>query len=101
VFFNNLNPTQTLIEKLLLEVTSDALGIREECLLPQNAIFSLAVKIALIHFETPEIAKMLHNVYIFEETFHSKFAVLALNVHGRIKTISVSSRLVKAICDLN
>jgi hypothetical protein len=28
-----------------------------------NAIFSLAAKIALIHFETPEIAKMLHNVY--------------------------------------
>jgi hypothetical protein len=57
VFFNNLNPTQTLIEKLLLEVTSDALGIREECLLPQNAIFSLAAKIALIHFETPEIPR--------------------------------------------
>jgi hypothetical protein len=63
VFFNNLNPTQTLIEKLLLEVTSDALGIRVECLLPQNANFSLAAKIALIHFETPEIAKMLQNVH--------------------------------------
>jgi hypothetical protein len=46
-------------------------------------IFSLA----LIHFETPKIAKMLHNVYkvgevSFEETFHRTFAVLALNVHG-------------------
>jgi hypothetical protein len=46
-------------------------------------IFSLA----LIHFETPKIAKMLHNVYkvwqvSFEETFHRRFAVLVLNVHG-------------------
>jgi hypothetical protein len=56
----------------------------------QLAIFSLAAKIALIHFEMPEITKMLHNVYkgsctgkyIFEETFHSRFTVLALNVHG-------------------
>jgi hypothetical protein len=28
-----------------------------------NAIFALAAKIAVIHFETPEIGKMLHNVY--------------------------------------
>jgi hypothetical protein len=49
-------------------------------------MFSLAAKIALIHFE---IAKMLHNVYkdscievSFQETFHGRFAVLALNVHG-------------------
>jgi hypothetical protein len=28
-----------------------------------NAIFSLAAKIALIYFETPKTAKMLHNVY--------------------------------------
>jgi hypothetical protein len=28
-----------------------------------STIFSLAAKIALIHFETPEIAKMLHNIY--------------------------------------
>jgi hypothetical protein len=53
----------------------------------QFVIFSLSAKIALIHFETSEIAKMLHNVYkgsfvSFEETFHRRFAVLALNVHG-------------------
>jgi hypothetical protein len=56
-----------------------------------NAILSLTAKIAVIHFETREIAKMLHNVYkgswvgkylSFEETFHHRFAVLALNVHG-------------------
>jgi hypothetical protein len=43
-----------------------------------NAIFSLVTKIALIHFETPEIVKMLRNVYkgSFEETFHRRFAVL-------------------------
>jgi hypothetical protein len=38
----------------------------EEFLLLQlifSFIFSLVAKIALIHFETPEIAKMLHNVY--------------------------------------
>jgi hypothetical protein len=50
------------------------------------------VQIALFHFETPEITKMLHNVYkvscigiwevFFEETFHRRFAVLALNVTG-------------------
>jgi hypothetical protein len=55
-------------------------------------IFSLATKIALFDFETPEITKMLHNVYkvscigiwevFFEETFHRRFAVLALNVTG-------------------
>jgi hypothetical protein len=37
---------------------------REEFLLLElNAVFLLATKIALIHFKTPEIAKMLHNVY--------------------------------------
>jgi hypothetical protein len=73
----------------------------------------MAAKIALIHFETLEIAKMLHNVYIqrfvhweisFEVTFQRRFAVLALNVHGlrhRSKTISAFSRLVEDICDLN
>jgi hypothetical protein len=44
-------------------------------------------------FRTPEIAKMLHTVYKgscigqyalrrFEETFHRRFAALALNVHA-------------------
>jgi hypothetical protein len=50
----------------------------------------VAAKIMLIHLETPEIAKMLHNVYkgscigkyAFEETFHRSFALLALNVPG-------------------
>jgi hypothetical protein len=51
-------------------------------------IFSLTAKFTLIHFETPEIAKMLHNVNkgsgigSFEKTFYRRFAVLALNVHG-------------------
>jgi hypothetical protein len=63
--------------------------------------------------------KILHNVYkdaaqrlqrfvlwevSFEETFHRRFIVLALNVHGlrhKSKTISVFSKLVKPICDLN
>jgi hypothetical protein len=35
---------------------------RKEFLVQLNAIFSLAAKIALIHFKKPEIAKMLHDV---------------------------------------
>jgi hypothetical protein len=40
----------------------------------------------------------------FEETFHRRFTVLALNVHRlrhKSKPISVFFRLMKDICDLN
>jgi hypothetical protein len=75
-------------------------------------IFSLAVKITLSHSKRPKSrrcwttftkVRALRKVS-FEATFHRRFAVLALNVHGlrhRSKTISVFSRLVKDICDLN
>jgi hypothetical protein len=37
----------------------------------------------------------------FEATFHRRFVVLSLNVRHKSKTMSVSSSLVKDICDLN
>jgi hypothetical protein len=37
----------------------------------------------------------------FEATFHRRFAVRALNIRHRSKTIVVFSRLEKDICDLN
>jgi hypothetical protein len=75
---------------------SDALGFREECLL-------LQLKCDLL--ETPEIAKILCNVYkgsyIAKYPLKQLFTMLALNVRHRSKTISVFFRLVKDICDLN
>jgi hypothetical protein len=72
-------------------------------------MFSLAAKIALICFETPEIAKMLHNVYrnscIGKYLLRKAFTVdwpCSDNPRAspHIKTISIFSRLVKTICDL-
>jgi hypothetical protein len=50
----------------------------------------LAAKIALIHFEAPEIGedaaqrlqRFVHWEVSFEETFHCRFAVLALYIHA-------------------
>jgi hypothetical protein len=61
---------------------------REEFFLLQiKGDLSLAPRIALIYFETPEDAaqrlqRFLHWEVRFEETFHCRFAVLALNGHG-------------------
>jgi hypothetical protein len=52
------------------------------------------------------LQRFVHLEVSFEATFHGRFVVLALNVHGlrhtrRSKTTSVFFRLVKDICDLN
>jgi hypothetical protein len=54
----------------------------------ENAIFALAAKIALIrnarnHEDAAQrLQRFAHWEVFFEETFHRRFAMLALNVHG-------------------
>jgi hypothetical protein len=94
------------VARLVLEVTLLDFA-RNVFFCNQNAIFSLAVKITLIQIETTEITKMLHNVYkgscIGKYPLRQPLTV-DLNVQGlrhRSKTISVFSRLMNDICDLN
>jgi hypothetical protein len=92
---------------------SDALEFHEECLLVQLKCDLLVGSQHHAYSSrnarnredaTQRVQRFVYWEVSFEATFHRRFVVLALNVHGlrhRSKTIPVFSRLMKDICDLN
>jgi hypothetical protein len=90
---------------------SDALGFREECLLLQLNCDLLVGSQDHAYSSgndrnrenaAQRLQRFMHWKVSFEATFHRRFAMLALNVHGhRSKFKSRFSRLMKDICDLN
>jgi hypothetical protein len=92
---------------------SDALGFLEECFLLQLKCYLLiggqdhaySFRNARKREDAAQsLQRFVHWAVSFEATFHRRFAMLALNVdwlRHRSKTISVLSRLMKDICDLN
>jgi hypothetical protein len=105
VTFNYSNPKLNPHVNGKITVGSDALGFCEElkCDLlvgSQDHAYSFRNARNREH-AVQRLQEFVHCEVSSEATFHRGFVVLALNVPRKSKTISVFSRLVKDICNLN